>query len=85
MCRTCDSYDTQIALDGLKQLRRLVAKLRAAVRAGVLHTAPAFAELDIEAGMPDVLNFDFRCRDCAAVFRLRVETYHGQGGTWSKV
>ena len=85
MCATCDPFDTEIAISGPTQLRRLIAKLQDAVRAGVLQATPAFSELNIDTTLPDVLSYDFRCQACAAEFRLRVETYHGQGGAWSKV
>ncbi len=96
MCESCDFFDTEITIHGPGQLRRIVERLQEAVRANILccdvdgehsdtikHTP--FVALDLDGNIADVLIYDFRCSQCGAAFGLRVETYHGQGGSWSKL
>ena len=95
MCESCDIFDTDIAIHGPGQLRRMVVRLQEAVRTDVLACdtdgsgsdtidQELFAALDLEGSAPDVLAYDFRCKQCGATFCLSAETYHGQGGSWSK-
>jgi len=96
MCDLCEAFDTEIAIHGPAQLRRIAKKLQDAVRSGVFHaTTPEpsdilgaqtpFSELVLDGVLPDHIDYDFRCNRCGATFSLSVETYHGQGGTWSKL
>jgi len=96
MCQTCDSFDTTVQIHGPDQLRRIVEKIREAVRAEALHCnefessralvgQPPFSELDLERKTPDVIRYYFNCSGCGETFGLMVETYHGQGGQWSKL
>ena len=96
MCSSCDPFDTEITIHGPAQLRRIVTKLREAVRSRILHCTPIesdralidqepFLELDLDEYFPDVMIYNFRCDQCGTAFGLQVETYHGQGGTWSKL
>lgn len=90
-CETCDYYDEAIEIHGPEQLRRIVAKLQAAVRerrfqAAVADSAyvdlPAFAALDLSATLPDVLAYRLECTACGGAFELTCECYHGAGGHW---
>ena len=96
MSHCCDEYDIEISIDGPDQLKRLVAKLRAAVDSGVLRCNDfessraligqvPFADLDLARQSPDVIRYYFDCADCGAPFGLFVETFHGSGGKWSRL
>ena len=96
MCESCDPFNTAITIYGPGQLRRIVEKLQEAVRSDVLQCSAAgsgattighkpFAALELDEEVPDVMVYDFSCNQCNAAFGLRVETYHGQGGSWSKL
>ena len=95
MCDSCDEFDTEIAIHGPAQLRRIVEKLQLALSAGILRCdgegstpntqeAMPLLSLDLETIQPDNLDYDFSCNQCGARFGLRAETYHGLGGNWSK-
>ena len=95
MCDSCDSFKTEIALQGPDQLRRVVARLQEAVRTGILECETdtsdsaeldqvSFAALDLGGTVPDILVYDFRCPRCGGAFNLEAETYHGQGGRWTE-
>jgi hypothetical protein len=45
----------------------------------------SFLSLNLAVPFPDVLRYYFNCKHCGNGFGLRVETYHGQGGEWSKL
>jgi len=89
MCAQCDPFDTEITIHGPAQLRRI------AVQSGVLTCLETedcqaieqkpFLDLRLDEGLPDALVYDFWCSQCRTRFGLRVECYHGQGGTWSKL
>ena len=94
-CEACDAFDVEIAIHGPRHLRQVVAKIRTAVGArqlvphdgrdsGDQDSRPSFADLDLDASIPDVLDYSFRCPACGAGYRLTVESYHGSGGTWSR-
>lgn len=95
MCAQCDPFDTEITIHGPAQLRRIVGKLQEAVQSGILSCLKTkdslvieqepFLDLRLDEGLPDALIYDFCCSRCSARFGLRVECYHGQGGTWSKL
>jgi hypothetical protein len=96
MCDACDTFDTEIAIHGPNQFRRMEKLLQEAVwwvifinetaraRSHGIQQEP-FETLDLGRTIPDVLMYDFRCKDCGAAFCLDVESYHGQGGSWSKM
>ena len=94
MCAQCDPFDTEITIHGPAQLRRIVVKIQEAVQSGILSCQgikdplvieqEPFLDLRLDEGLPDALIYDFCCSQCRARFGLRVECYHGQGGTWSK-
>jgi 5-methylcytosine-specific restriction endonuclease McrA len=96
MCEACDTFDTQVAIDGPRQLQRIVAKVWAAVADGVLRCnefessraligQKPFSELNLDQSIPDVLCYYFECTSCGSVFGLEAEAFHGQGGRWSKL
>ena len=45
----------------------------------------SFDELSENEQWGDVLEYYFECSSCHSVFKLFVETYHGQGGYWRPV
>ncbi len=94
MCAHCNEFDVVIDIHGPLQLRRLMKKVRHAVNAdqlrciglrpGALIDLPSFIDLDLDGPpLPDVIEYQFICRQCDKLFELTVETYHGRGGTWS--
>ena len=96
MCELCDEFDTEIQIHGPEQLRRIMKKILEAMndkklsynsfesdRALIGQTS--FLQLDISSSLPDVIRYYFDCEKCGNVFGLLVETYHGQGGKWSKL
>jgi hypothetical protein len=96
VCEACDTFDVEVPIHGPQQLRGVVEKIRAAVEAGILRCnefessraligQPAFSDLELGRAIPDVICYYFECASCDAVFGLQVETFHGQGGTWSKL
>lgn len=96
MCDVCIEYDTEIAINGPVQLRRITSKVRAAVEEGKLEYnsfesdralvgQESFMNIDIEGSLPDVIRYYFECPSCGSAFGLMAETYHGQGGSWSKL
>lgn len=96
MCGACDEYDTDIEIKSPSQLKRILSKIRIAVEDGkikynnfesdrALIGHESFLELNIEGPLPDVIRYYFNCPSCGNVFGLMVETYHGQGGAWSKL
>jgi hypothetical protein len=96
MCRACDSFDSAVAIHGPRQLERLVSRIRAAISHGVLRCndfessraligQKPFSELDLDQRIPDVLRYYFDCASCGSVFALAAESFHAQGGTWSKL
>ena len=97
MCATCSPYDVQIPIHGPDQFRRIVGKIQTAVGDGLLRchsneSPPGGAEqspflnLDLTSSwFSDYLQYEFVCSTCGTRFRLEVETYHGQGGEWSRV
>ncbi len=96
MCQSCDTFDTTVRIHGPQQLRRVVGKIRDAVAAEILRCnefessraligQPPFSELNLESTIPDVIRYYFECSSCGTVFGLMVETFHGQGGQWSKL
>jgi hypothetical protein len=96
MCPTCDEYDVEVIIHGPAQLRRIVEKLKAAVRNQRLladdersgHDMIAqvpFLDLDLRETMPDALSYYMRCSTCDRSFMLCCETYHGSGGKWCRV
>ena len=96
MCELCNEFDTDIQIHGPEQLRRIMKKLLDAVNNKqllynsfesdrALIDQISFLQLDISSSLPDVIRYYFNCEKCGNVFGLFVETYHGQGGTWSKL
>lgn len=96
MCQSCDRYDSTVQIRGPRQLRRIAEKVRDAVSTGALRcnefessraliSQPPFSELNLESTIPDVLRYYFECPLCGAAFGLVVETFHGQGGQWSRL
>ena len=96
MCQACDAFDSEVAIHGPQQLRRLVQKVRGAIDAGTLSCndfesgraligQPSFDALDLDTTIPDVMRYYFECESCDAVFGLIVEAFHGSGGMWSKL
>jgi hypothetical protein len=96
MCEACDTFDTEVAIHGPGQLRRIVSKIQAAVSDGVLRCnefessraligQTPFSELNLDQSIPDVLRYYFDCVSCGDVFSLEAEAFHGQGGRWSKL
>ena len=96
MCETCDEFDVEVRIHGPVQLRRVVAKIQAAVEVGTLRSndfessralvgQPSFNDLDLRDTIPDVLRYYFDCPSCDAAFGLDVEAYHGQGGRWGRL
>ena len=45
----------------------------------------SFEELLEVEQWDDLIEYHFECSSCRAGFSLFVETYHGQGGSWSPV
>ena len=95
MCPECETFDVDIAIHGPAQLRRIVAKLQAAVSEQRLRPVPHvetqvsieqpdFVELDLSEAMPDVLSYRLECSACGQAFRLECESYHGSGGSWQR-
>ena len=92
MCANCDPFDTNIDVSGPAQLRHIAETIQDALAEGMLvpaedraaKVATPFAELDLGETLPDILDYEFRCAACGSRFGLSVETYHGQGGSWSK-
>ena len=96
MCETCDTFDVTVPIHGPQQLRRVVEKVRGAIDAGSLRSnefessraligQPLFSDLDLADAVPDVISYYFECPRCGSAFGLMVETFHGQGGEWSKL
>ena len=96
MCDACDTFDVEVEIHGPQQLQRIVAKIQAAVDAGILRCnefessraligQPAFSDLDLDNTIPDIIRYYFECSSCRSVFGLLVEAFHGQGGTWSRL
>ena len=96
VCNACDTFDVEVEIHGPQQLRGIVVKIQAAVEAGILQSnefessraligQPAFSDLDLDTTIPDVMRYYFECSSCGSVFGLLVETFHGQGGTWSRL
>lgn len=96
MCVNCDEFDIELEIHGPVQLKRILSKLRAAIEdnkliynsfesdRGCIGQKP-FTEIKIEGPLPDIMLYYFDCTSCGAVFGLEVETYHGQGGKWSRL
>ena len=96
MCNVCDEYDIKIKISSPAQLRRLMKKVKDAIDNKKLSYNSfesdraligqiSFIELDLDGNFPDVVRYYFDCVNCRNVFGLIVETYHGQGGAWSKI
>lgn len=96
MCQSCDVFDTRVGIHGPDRLRTVVGKICRALDAGILRCNDfesgralegqvRFSQLDLERTIPDVIRYYFECRSCGAVFGLVVESYHGQGGHWSRL
>ena len=96
MCEACDTLDVEVSIHGPQQLRSVLDKIRAAVSAGTIRCnefessraligQPPFSDLDLTTTIPDVIRYYFECTSCGAVFGILVETFHGEGGKWSKL
>lgn len=96
VCPVCDEYDVPIAIHGPGQLRRIVAKIKDAVRNGQLRVddegsrreinmQAAFLEFDVSETLPDCIHYYFHCTGCERPFILSCNTYHGSGGSWARV
>jgi len=95
MCPTCDEYDVEVEIHGPAQLRRIVDKLKVAIRnqqllpddersgRDVIGQSP-FLDLDLSETVPDVIRYYIHCSACERSFTLCCETYHGLGGKWSR-
>jgi hypothetical protein len=95
-CPACETFAVDIEIHGPAQLRRIAAKLQAAVSEQRLQSVPQietltsieqpeFIELDLSETLPDVMSYDLQCRICGQVFRLQCESYHGSGGSWQAI
>ena len=96
MCNICDEYDIEINIHSPEQLRRIMKKVKDAIDneklsynsfesdRALVGQVP-FIKLDLNENFPDVLRYYFDCGNCGNVYGLIVETYHGQGGAWSKL
>ena len=79
MCKQCDGFETKVQIKHpaeLKWLHNIAAE-------AVANEQLAIANGDLQ--WSDYIECDLRCTDCGAMFRLTCETYHGSGGTWSRV
>ncbi|MDH3609613.1 MAG: hypothetical protein OEQ24_10285 [Gammaproteobacteria bacterium] len=96
VCDNCEEYDIEIKIHSPEQLRRIIKKVKDALDSNKLSYNSfesdranigqvSFIELDINGSFPDVIRYYFDCENCGNVFGLMVETYHGQGGKWSKL
>jgi hypothetical protein len=95
-CSYCDQYDTKVEIRSLNQFRRVAKKVRHALDEGVLRYngfesdreligQESFTSLDLDGPLPDVMRYHFQCPHCGNCYGMFVETYHGQGGTWSRL
>lgn len=93
-CSYCDQYDTEVEIRSPIQFRRVAGKVRNALDESVLRYngfesareligQEPFTTLDLDGPLPDVMRYHFDCPHCGNCYGLFVETYHGQGGTWS--
>lgn len=79
MCSQCDWFDTDVQIKHPADLKRMHNLATVAIANDQL----AIANGDLQ--WSDYIECDLRCTDCGATFRLCCETYHGSGGTWSRV
>jgi hypothetical protein len=95
-CVACAPYGNVVEIRRPDDLKRLAARARDAVAAGILVEAsdvptPASApEQESVAAVSrgtwsDVVELHFRCATCSRRFTLSAETYHGSGGAWRQV
>lgn len=96
MCPDCDEYAVDFEIHGPAQLRRVVAKLQAAIKEERLRpdqpnqsheqiAQPDFVDLDLNQSIPDVITYCLKCSNCGQAFKLQCESYHGSGGSWQCV
>lgn len=79
VCPGCHEYDVDLDIHGSVQLRRIVAKLKAAIRDQRLSqdeehsrrdmfSQPSLVDLDLSETLPDVIEYYIKCTQCERVF-----------------
>ena len=97
-CSNCSDIWERQEINSPGQLTSVLQTVKAAVAQGILVSEEAaelgsfpieqsatFQGLKPEGPWPDVIDYYFRCAKCGQRFQLSAETYHGNGGEWSRL
>lgn len=79
MCQQCDQFDDVPHIKLPADLKQVVNRITAAVTNKLLEITSG----DLQ--WSDYIECDVRCTNCGANFRLCCETYHGAGGSLSRI
>jgi len=89
-CGRCGELRQEVPIRGSDELEKVVRVARANLEDGTIveitsgEEATPLSSLVLSGPLlPDMIQYDFRCRECGEVFLLRCEMYHGRGGSWS--
>lgn len=93
-CDNCKLFMANAPVKNPEQLSLLIADIKTAVSDGILVAIPpkdefvgeTFRFIPTEPPWPDIILNYFRCKNCAAEFKLYADTYHGSNRNgWSRV
>jgi len=79
MCQQCDQFDNVPRIKLPADLKQVVNRITTAVENKLLEIIRG----DLQRS--DYIECDVRCTECANTFRLACETYHGSGGSLSRI
>lgn len=85
-CTSCGAIDSTVAIRSPDHLRDVLDAVKGCLRSGAITEmrkgTVSVLEIEPDGPRPDFIASDFQCCRCGRRYELRVETFHGAGGTW---